>query len=310
MDQQEQQDIAERMAHLNLQGLVHRPNAVMYHVTNIRANEDNRYEALQTHIVDDVTYDGLLVGLPVVCFTTTLYEDYRTHEIMKPTKSPYPREPVGIPEESYKRVEVPLNRFRGYDWWEMRPGRDQVHLLFTTRNGHWSVMLRNAIGPNRFNCLDKQDYEHLQCHGDGENAEWHLNVYKPGVRPFVNISVLDEVQLDDECDWDAVQHSDARTGDKRRFAQRDAHYRKERWILEKVLGQKAVPDNSPEANMQSEVLRAAATACTVKDGAEFRVPPGMDQQQLAEFFREIARLLKKAPADLLKSIYHILYAAK
>ena len=299
MAQQQQPDIADGVARLNLQGLVHRPDAVMYHVTNIRANEDNdnRYEALQTNIADDRTYDGLLMGLPVVCFTTTLYED-RNHPIMLPNKSPYPR--GGNQGEMYKRVSVPLDRFQDYDWWEMRPGNDQVHLLFTNR--HWSGMLRNAIRPIPH--VDKQHYEYLQYHREGRNAGWHLNVYKPG--PFVNISVLDEVQLDDECDWDEVEHRVPGYGHGEivEFQQRDHHYRKERWILEKVLSEKAIPDGSPEAEMQSKVLRAAATT-VVHRRAD--IPDGMDHQQLPEYFRRIANLLERAPADLLSSIYHILY---
>ena len=303
MAQQQQPDIK----------LKHRPGARMYHVTNIKADgDDSRYEYLKTNIAKDMTYDGLLVGLPVVCFTATLYEDSHTQEAKLPTESPYPHGAEG--GKRYKRVKVPLNKYQGYDWWEMRLGNDQVHLLFTKDN--WSKMLRNAIGPIQFNRVDKQGYAYLQYHEEGENAGWHLNVYdKKVASPFVNISVLDEVKLDDQCDWDVVTRGGAKRGDIRAFVQCDAHYRKERWILEKVLGQKAVEDDSlendsSEAKRQSQVLRAAATACTVEHRADFQVPGGMDQQQLAKFFRDIAHLLEKAPAELLRSIYHILYAKK
>lgn len=150
---QQQPDLANEMADLNLE-LEHRPDAVMYHVTNIEGNAVNQYEHLQINIADDETYDGLLVGLPVVFFTTTLYSDRGVLGL--PTISTYPRARGGVRGQEYKRVSVPLRRFQNYDWWEMRKGSDQVRLLFT--NEHWSTILSNAIGPIPLNRVDKQCY--------------------------------------------------------------------------------------------------------------------------------------------------------
>ena len=313
MAQEVQPNIVDGMDDLNLGSehrrgprLVHRPNAVMYHVTNIRADKVKRYATLQTHIADDRTYDGLLVGLPVVCFTTTLREN-DSGELDLPKESPYPR---GVNQGGrYKRVKIPLDRYLDYDWWEMRLGRDQVHLLFT--NGRWSTMLRKEVV--RIPSVDKQRYEHLQYHGEGENAGWRLNVYQPGVSPFVNISVLDDVQLDG-CEWDVVTRSGAHNGALVRFDSifeeherpNALYYCKVRWILEKVLNEEPAPYNSPKAELQFKVLRAAATI--VEHRADFRVPNEMDHQQLSKFFRGIANLLKRAPAELLSSIYHVSYA--
>ena len=264
------------------------PNAVAYHVTNLKSKKNDKYNELKLSIANDVTYDGRLVGLPVVCLSTTLYNNDL------PTTSPYPRN--GTKDKLYKRVEVPLEQFKDYDWWEMSRGVDQVHLLFT--NGHWSTMLRESIG-TKFEVLNKRKYPFLQLH----RAGWQRNNYKKREHSFVNIAIVHEVNVAG-CKWDDVRHSGAKTGTQEEFPKKETDCR-ERWILKNVIGE---PDaEGPEAARQSQVLKAAVQVW--REGV-FRVPLEMSYRQRREFVQRVSRLLDRASEELLRSIYYILYSEK
>lgn len=72
----------------------------MYHVTNVCHKDDNqkhpKWNVIKPNVANDATYDGHLVGLPVACFTTTLFQG------RLPDQSPYPR----LQQDG---TEVPVN---------------------------------------------------------------------------------------------------------------------------------------------------------------------------------------------------------
>ena len=295
--QPEEQDVTEPFSRLSVKETFEDKTleAVAYHVTNIPASNDElEYQHLTLNVADDKTYDGILVGLPVVCLSTTCYCDFRDENKVKlPTKSPYPRlrGPNPRPEEleelkgkMHKRVSVPLRKFQGYDWWKMNSTDEQIHLLFTRDN--WSTMLRNSIGAQFKAIDDKQNNDYLRFHEDTE--EWQRNLYKMKgeeiCHPFVNIFFVDEVQLDEDCTWDEVPHSGAKTGSRREFQEKDKQHHREKWILEKVMGVNIIGDGSDEA----EKLKSAARQ---RETATFQASNG-----------------KTASKELLESVHRILYA--
>ena len=292
--QPEEQDVTEPFSRLSVKVPFEDKTleAVAYHVTNIPASDMKlEYPRLTLNVADDETYDGILVGLPVVCFTTTCYCDFRNeNKVTLPSKSPYPR-PCGpnlrseeLEGKRHKRVSVPLKKFQGYDWWKMNSIDGQIHLLFTRDD--WSTMLRNSIGVQFKAIDDKQNNDYLLFHENSE--EWQRNLYKIKGKeicyPFVNIFFVDEVQLDEGCTWDAVPHSGANTGSRREFQQKDNQHHREKWILEKVMGVNIIGDGSDEAKKLKSAARQWETAA-------FQASNG-----------------KTASKELLKSVHRILYA--
>ena len=113
----------------------------MYHVTNVSTSAISRHAfvtiGVKKHTIsvatkepdwsevrlcvpNDKDYDGDLCGLPVACFTTTLYKG----EL--PTFSPYPRN--AAPGTEHWRVSVPFYP-DDYYIYKMHEARGQVQLL-------------------------------------------------------------------------------------------------------------------------------------------------------------------------------------
>jgi len=141
-------------------------------------------------------YDGPLVGLDVVFFTTTLYRG------QLPTISTYPHQ--GTSGLKYKRVEVPLSQFNEFEMWKC--------------NGIQSPQVRIILAPVAYRHLfsdhptivqlDKNNNTFLVYDG----TTWYTNNVTSGTGPWVNFVVLDEVQLTNACIWGDVTRSNAGQG--------------------------------------------------------------------------------------------------
>ena len=254
-----------------------------YHVTNLESDSRNIYRKLRLSIADDKTYDGHLVGLPVVFFSTTLYMS------QLPDISVYPRD--GQNDKKYLRVKIPLSEFQGYDWWEMSHHGQQIHLLFTKADGHWSRMLKEKFTP-----VEQKEFKYLKLNGH----VWEVNDYNR-LRTFVNIAVLKEVMLDaNGCTWDEVTHKTQPFGHGEMlvFNNTDHMHCRSKWIWEKVVG---VNFHEDSANKQVSLLNQALEARYKK--------PLKKSENASRLEREDDKLLDMESVDpeLLDSIYHILF---
>ena len=258
-----------------------------YHVTNLESDSRNIYRKLRLSIADDKTYDGHLVGLPVVFFSTTLYMS------QLPDISVYPRD--GQNDKKYLRVKIPLSEFQGYDWWKMSHHGQQIHLLFTKAKGHWSRMLRKCT-KTWFESVDQECFSYLKLNGD----QWTVNDYADE-KTFVNIAVLKEVKLDaNGCIWDEVSHRVPASGHGEIlvFNNTDHMHCRSKWIWEKVVG---VNFHEDSANKQVSLLNQALEARYKK--------PLKKSENASRLEREDDKLLDMESVDpeLLDSIYHILF---
>ena len=263
---------------------------VAYHVTNLEQSHE-RYKMLRPSIADDETYDGDLVGLPVVCLSTTLYDNNGDLEL--PSTSPYPR--TGTEGRKYQRVKISLSNFQGFDWWRMNNHDHQFHLLFTRANGHWSTMLRKSINTT-FERIDQADCQHLTF----KEGLWRVNAYRPGpcpIIPFVNIFVLKPVQLDDGgCEWDIVTRNNLGQGKTVEFSTNLSHC-KNKWIWKKVVNV-SIAEDEDIAIQQLEELKAALTTWMNKKS----LPKEWQYFEAAV----VRQQLENASDELLQSVYYIL----
>lgn len=258
-----------------------------YHVTNLEVTA-TRFEELRPSIANDRTYDGDLLGLPVVPLTTTL-----SGSGTLPTISPYPR--TGRDERMYQRVKIPLSNFEGYNWWLMHSCERQVHILFTTADGHWSKMLSKSLN-TEFKMINQAGFEHLTF----KDGQWTVNYYRPG--PFVNIFILKTVPLNDRrCEWDTVKRKipDIGHGELVEFSCTDPSHCKSKWIWEKVVGM-PISEDPTKANEQLDELKSALESWKTQKC----FIPKWNHFESAEVMKQ----WKKASTDpeLLSSVYYIL----
>ena len=166
------------------------------------------FTTLNCTVANDEVYDGPLVGLPCVFFTTTLYKNNL------PTISPYPS--GGVPGKSYWRLKVPLRNFENYDMWYCEDiVEPQKRLILTTGNDSFDF---ETIP--RIQRLDKENNPFLCV----RNGRWRTNDWTdPNHRYFVSFVVLNDVDLtfcesnpcNDcklHCMWDTVPRSSAGPG--------------------------------------------------------------------------------------------------
>ena len=111
-----------------------KPAIRMYHVTNVTATSKPYWSEVHLCVPNDKYYDGLLCGLPVACFTTTLYNG----EL--PDRSPYPRN--AAPGTKHWRVSVPFD-LADYEIFLMHEAPGQVHLLCLTKDAKSSSREKN-----------------------------------------------------------------------------------------------------------------------------------------------------------------------
>ena len=98
-----------------------KPAIRMYHVTNVIATaQEPDWSEVRLCVPYDKHYDGPLCGLPVACFSTTLYKG------KLPTFSPYPR--GAARDTKHWRVSVPFDP-DDYEIFLMHKAPGQVQLL-------------------------------------------------------------------------------------------------------------------------------------------------------------------------------------
>ena len=111
-----------------------KPAIRMYHVTNSTATAKPDWSDVHLCVPYDEHYDGDLCGLPVACFSTTLYNG------KLPTISTYPRD--AEPGTEHWRVSVPLD-LDDYDIFLMHKVDKQVQLLCLTKDAKSSSREKN-----------------------------------------------------------------------------------------------------------------------------------------------------------------------
>ena len=194
----------------------------IYHVTNIKKGEKKKYEKLVMTVADDQYYDGPLVYLPCLFFTTTLYRDKNKGVISLPTISNYPR--YSRAGEEYYRVCVPVEKFSKFEFLylckgERRENTSEKEVPQETTSAKeedlQSTQVRLVL------CRDdklekyKERFERLEMENNQylvrRKERWFSNVY-PSSKMFVNFVILEELELDDTCLWDLVTRSNSGPG--------------------------------------------------------------------------------------------------
>ena len=202
----------------------------MYHVTNVRASAISRHAFVtigdERHAIsvatkepdwsevrlcvpNDEYYDGPLCGLPVACFSTTLYKG----EL--PTFSPYPRD--AAPGTEHWRVSVPFNpddyKIFLMHVVETPQGRlQQVHLLCLTkstcRSDGSETLLKDLFKSKKMWPTKLQKDEgriSLETCFPGDNPNEYSNP-DPEKKFFVNVHFVKPVPLSDKtAEWTPVE---------------------------------------------------------------------------------------------------------
>jgi len=164
-----------------------------YHVTNIPSDRNEFYDTLKLTISNDHTYDGTLVGLQCLFFSTTLYNGGL------PKKSVYPRNLPG----TFKRVSVPLSAFDNHEMWKIKGTRpEQVHILMVTKQQRQRLQLENLWGQIGFKLDDNNSW--LKREKTGGQTVWYTNDYLRD-RCFVNLAIVEPFVLNNACKWDSVE---------------------------------------------------------------------------------------------------------
>ena len=171
-----------------------KPTIRMYHVTNVSgAAAEPDWSEVHLCVPYDEYYDGDLCGLPVACFTTTLYNG----EL--PDRSPYPRD--AVPGTEHCRVSVPFDP----DDYEIfliheTPGHRQVQLLCLTKDAKSSSREKNLKKTLNSNCMLKE--EGLKKYfPDGKSNDYMYNEQ----RFFVNVHFVEPVPLTTAKEWSTVK---------------------------------------------------------------------------------------------------------
>ena len=106
---------------------------VIYHVTNILGTQNQPvWDEITTHLAYDQHFDGAMVGLPVACFTTTLYKGGL------PTLSTYPRSAEH--EVEHWRVNFTIN-LNDFNLIFIAEKEGQKHVLAFRRDNDRQVMI-------------------------------------------------------------------------------------------------------------------------------------------------------------------------
>lgn len=127
----------------------------VYHVSNVKSTEGQpEWGSIKTSISDDKTYDGVMVGLPVACFSSTLYG------IQHPNRSMYPR--IDQCDDSHHRFikKVDLTQFRIFF---LTRAYGQRHLLLLDGDDVTENMVADVLTACGIPELAGPDWEH-----DGE----------------------------------------------------------------------------------------------------------------------------------------------
>ena len=187
----------------------------MYHVTNVcskdhegkvvNANHPD-WDVIQRNVADDEHYDGELVGLPVVCFTTTKYNGG------PPNYSPYPRlqqDGKPVPKNTkHWRVSVPFNPNR-YKIFKMAQCGKQRHLLCLDDTQDGTDSERALVDILSMLGLKLSSEDHNQYFPSGRANDY------ANARFFVNVCFITPIPIKGEnidAKWDDVCRNDLKYG--------------------------------------------------------------------------------------------------
>lgn len=163
-----------------------------YHVTDLEEDNQTIYNVLIRGCGKSRAYDGLLVGLPCVFFSTALFNGNL------PTLSPYPV--FGIPGQKYKRLCVPLQKFEDYKFWHVTDiTPPQVRLILT--NSEREERLVKGFSRHDICPLDKSSNPYLMF----SRGKWYSTDRTDQPTKWVNFSILHDFQIDEVCYWDYVE---------------------------------------------------------------------------------------------------------
>lgn len=175
-----------------------------FHVTDIPGGSAKKYSSLKLHVADDAPYDGDLLGLPCVFFTTTLYKSNF------PTESPYPRN--GEVGSTFKVVRVPMTQFANHCVYQCATEHDnqiRLILLRMDEDATWIQKFDALIEAGScYKKLDLAKNPFLACNTDGawttfQNPKNQNRDYKT----VINFVVLYEFVISDECLWETTIRS-------------------------------------------------------------------------------------------------------
>lgn len=193
----------------------------MYHVTNIPGSQEQpTWKEVWVSVADDTQYDGELLGLPVACFTTTLWKARWDLEAKLPNQSPYPRYVKNEKRRPDKgtlhwRVDVSFDPTKYYIY-EMAKSETQIHLLCLDRDDNSNPprqeLLRTIL--NKKKLADLQKYfpgysgpnEYVSPQRGAPDTRDQTQKY------FVNISFINPVKIDTGANWSTVYRNARRCG--------------------------------------------------------------------------------------------------
>lgn len=172
-----------------------------YHVTDIVHNEERRYNKLIATVADDLYHDGAMVGLKVVWFGTTLYNQ------RLPDMSTYPRK--GKTGQFYKRVLVSMRNFDSFKVWKCEVGvPNQIRLMLTNNCLHDILLSRtegfeliNITQPNNF-LWQKEDGKWFT--NDHSHCQW-VSFAVIGDFYFHSMKSCFQIHTIDGLSWDRVK---------------------------------------------------------------------------------------------------------
>ena len=175
----------------------------MYHVTNVLGtDEEPEWGEVKVNAANDSYFDEDLLGLPVACFSTTLFDG------LFPTRSPYPRQYDGkIPKEGteFWRVSVPFNpsEFEIIDMQKpastaSQTGLRQIHLLCLKKNNEKDKLLAEILWERRLSNQARGQYF------PGNAANTYNSSSLQEQKFFVNVTFINPVTVGDNARWTRV----------------------------------------------------------------------------------------------------------
>ena len=190
----------------------------MYHVTDVSVDKSlvhPDWTEIQPSVVDDKTFDGELVGLPVASFTTTLYYGDL------PTISPYPRD--GIEDKLYWRVAIPFE-YDKYNIFLMNDHPTQIHLLCLNKDGT-DVENILSVALKKRSLTDKHTAKYFP--NDQPNDYSITNI-------FVNVAFIRPMTITGGKKWDTVKRSNHGHGELKMIDEENSINLLQDWGLNKL----------------------------------------------------------------------------
>ena len=176
----------------------------MYHVTNVSKDKSPQqpdWHIIKPSVANDTTYNGSLLGLPVVFFTTTLFKN---------KTSPYPRGATTGIKHWRVRIQFDYRKFNLFLMNERKTdksGATQIHLLCLNEHNSKAEKLLTTVLIQKKKLIDGTRLNQFFPNGKG-------NVYTKVDRMVVNVSFINPVSLNKNAKykWDTVRKTDFGSG--------------------------------------------------------------------------------------------------